>query len=664
MTKTQQNHESMERVCAQQSSQSQRTAHEAKRYASADWLSPPVLAVYSLPIGCQHLFVLFLRTTRETSCGDHSLNACPLKCQPMGAEASLFKKLAIDSEVEYKCKDYSLLNAKHDSNKFSVFLFNDNNFSFDIANWKTIRHPFIVKYYDCGLFRGRKCVVTEWVTPITPLVDRMNKEMIASGVHNIINSLAFIHSTCRLSVNNLNLDSIFVSRSERTESWKLGSLLCLSSTQSEDRDFCQRLWSYHHFLGTTDTLPAEDIASEPQIQCIKSEDQIHRRDAYALGLLLHRLLPELPSSQTIECMGSNSPEKRPNMRRVLDEDLFVNSEFVKMKSFLTCFVSFTESQKNEFFTDFVDRMRQLSDELTFSLISLIVNSRLIMSNTAVHDQLLPFMLIPANDSDEEMQYVLTCGETITLRPLMNKKVFKTRMIPLICKLYCIRDLRILLPQILIAMKDSNDELVSLTFKAISHLITIFGANVVLGPRLKLFTNGIPKHNYANNEGSEVESLVGSDTPESLIVDKSDVKIIAQNGWSETDGLSESNGKTSISVETLETQSDNKTDMNKEVEKQSNGVKVKTIAKKDIPLIRNDFDIKELDFKVENNEIDDLFSDMEPVFKFGKKHLIADQLMGLTGNKSTSGLFAANEELSGEMGWTDEGWDNDWDKEDK
>ncbi|CAG2122260.1 unnamed protein product, partial [Medioppia subpectinata] len=155
--------------CAQQSSQSQRTAHEAKRYASADWLSPPVLAVHSLPIGCQHCL-----STQTVCVFVIAFSVCEPLCQPMGAEASLFKKLAIDSEVEYKCKDYSLLNAKHDSNKFSVFLFNDNNFSFDIANWKTIRHPFIVKYYDCGLFRGRKCVVTEWVTPITPLVDRMN----------------------------------------------------------------------------------------------------------------------------------------------------------------------------------------------------------------------------------------------------------------------------------------------------------------------------------------------------------------------------------------------------------------------------------------------------------------------------------------------------------
>ena len=50
----------------------------------------------------------------------------------MGAENSLFKKCSIDSEVQYKCKDYTLLTGKYDSNKFSIFLFNDNNFAFDI----------------------------------------------------------------------------------------------------------------------------------------------------------------------------------------------------------------------------------------------------------------------------------------------------------------------------------------------------------------------------------------------------------------------------------------------------------------------------------------------------------------------------------------------------
>jgi len=296
-------------------------------------------------------------------------------------------------------------------------------------------------------------------------------------------------------------------------------------------------------------------------------------------------------------------------------------------------------------------------------------------------------LIPANDSDEQMDYVLTSGEMISLKPLLNKKVFKTRIIPLICKLYCIRDLRIrslllqylpnyasfistaclrqlVLPQILIAMKDTNDELVALTFKAISHLVTIFGANVVLGPRLKLFTNGIPKHYI--NDGTEVESVTSSDIRESPEVDQIDDHTIAQNqlnGWTETETASESNGNIGISVETLETNSDNKSDIPREVEKSVNAMTVKALPKKSTPLLQNDFDIKELDFKFEDNEIDNLFSDMEPVFKFGNKHLIAEQLMGLTSDTNSSNKFAANEELTDEMGWTDHSWDNDWDNKD-
>ncbi len=53
----------------------------------------------------------------------------------MGSETSIFKKLTIESEVQYSCKHWSLFNAKYDSHKFSVFMFNDFNtqYSFDIS---------------------------------------------------------------------------------------------------------------------------------------------------------------------------------------------------------------------------------------------------------------------------------------------------------------------------------------------------------------------------------------------------------------------------------------------------------------------------------------------------------------------------------------------------
>ena len=249
------------------------------------------------------------------------------------------------------------------------------------------------------------------------------------------------------------------------------------------------------------------------------------------------------------------------------------------------------------------------------------------------------MLIPANDSDEEILCSLTSGQSISLKPLLNKKVFKTRIIPLICKLYCVRDLRIrlmllqylpnyapllskpclrqlVLPQILVAMKDSNDELVSLTFKAISLLVDIFGASVVLGPRLKLFSSGIPKRQEFKEDG-HTSALVNPIISETIDLDTDMDKVVDQsNGWSQKSSNSEDNQMVIVvnSETALET--------NNQIEGNTNFSSIsceKSSKIKRNSNIRNDFDIKELDFKIESNEIDSLFSDMEPVFKFSQNN---------------------------------------------
>jgi len=449
------------------------------------------------------------------------------------------------------------------------------------------------------------------------------------------------------------------------------------------------LSNYHNYFGTTNILPPEDLISK-EMQLIKSVDEIHRRDSFAFGLLLNQLLTDVKLSEQLKCLRSDSISKRPKMKSVLSDELFLTSDFVQIKSFLTNFAQFNEDDKKLFFNNLVERLRGLSHNLIVNLISFIVSSRLIMSNPDVHNKLLPFILIPAYNENEEILYELTSGESITLRPLLNKNVFKMQIIPLICKMYCVRDLQIrllllqylpnyapliskaclrqfILPQILLGIKDTNDELVSLTFKSLSHLINIFGASFVLGARVKLFSSGIPKLNELSNE-LFVESIANTTIAKSVTLQRSSpdgreniTKIETLNefddwgDWGQDSGNTNDNKTINDSLQTEQTievvkyKSDNTLNP---LQNKTNG---------NINKIRNDLDIKELDFKLDNNEIDVLFSDMEPVLKFCKHDLIPEEIKDLENISSTSNLFAANEENI-EVGWTDQSWDNDWDKD--
>jgi hypothetical protein len=227
---------------------------------------------------------------------------------------------------------------------------------------------------------------------------------------------------------------------------------------------------------------------------------------------------------------------------------------------------------------------------------------------------------------------------------------------------------------LLGIKDSNDELVSLTFKAMSHLVNIFGSTLVLGQRVKLFSSGIPKINELN-DGLGVEPIVNNINSESVMLESSPderenmTKVMVRNdfdGWddwgqdsSNNEVINENINKTMS--DSLQTQTMNISNNSKNNDLSTS---IRPKAFRNNNSIRNDLDIKELDFKLENNEIDVLFSDMEPVFKFGKHNVIPEEIKELENIVSNSNIFAANEENIEEIGcgWTDQSWDNDWDKD--
>jgi len=55
-----------------------------------------------------------------------------------------------------------------------------------------------VKFHEVALFTDEVCIVTERVTPLQLVIDSLLPIEICSGLHNIIEALAFLHSAVLL----------------------------------------------------------------------------------------------------------------------------------------------------------------------------------------------------------------------------------------------------------------------------------------------------------------------------------------------------------------------------------------------------------------------------------------------------------------------------------
>ena len=69
--------------------------------------------------------------------------------------------------------------------------------------------------------------------------------------------------------------------------------------------------------------------------------------------------------------------------------------------------------------------------------------------------------------------------------------------------YNIKD--VILPLVLLGIRDSNDTLVGETLKALSVLVSVLGAEKVIGKRKKVFADGSPSK--SKSDGFSVKSKV-------------------------------------------------------------------------------------------------------------------------------------------------------------
>lgn len=431
----------------------------------------------------------------------------------------------------------------------------------------------------------------------------------------------------------------------------------------------------------------------------------------------------------IDEVQGQTPDCRPTIDAVLANNIFTNCEFLKLRKYFINFSTYDPMDKAQFFDTLIERLKRLPNEiLIINLFRIIVTSRVIMSEAFIYQNVMPYFLIPKktnktvdksnSDSaiveDNENQttptiipeeapekYMLTNGTSVTLTPLIDQMYFDSYILPYLDNLFCVHDFKIrrlllqylphygclidkvalrkrIMPQILLGIKDSNAEIVSLTFRALAYLVEQHGVAAVLGGSAKRdtyfpdkTTNGRDNVNIAKSTSdcTSVDNL-------SFVSDKSlnsesfpdfgyNAKRLAER--TSPDGGEEKTRTTSIvsaattALNLVEDDDDGGDDWGgwdtpkvvaPEPPKPKDNISninnnIKSNGKPNKSSANSTFDIKEIDFKdyaADNNELSNLFQELEPVLQFSNKKNLTTNKSNIVDASKTNGSKAEKIEV--------------------
>ncbi|KAL0850410.1 hypothetical protein ABMA28_012223 [Loxostege sticticalis] len=380
------------------------------------------------------------------------------------------------------------------------------------------RHPCIVRYISAWQQRSTLHLATEYVQPLSQVLRLQTPLQICIGLNNILRALVFLHEQAGMSHNNVSLSAIYVTGDGQ---WKLGGLqyLCPFSELTSTYLKHARIHRY-------------DKAIDPNEDSFEMTSKV---DQYAFAALVEDVFKghkddEVPHLREFKKYCSSKlqhqdPEFRPKLAEVLQHDFF-SHEFISIYKFLNFLPLKTEEEKCQFFTNILNTLKCYDEETVAKQLSGLLLSRLTMLDNTARKDVIPFILKPKNDR-------LQNGE----QPgFFSLTLFKEHVKPRLLQLFGVRDGQIrmlllthfskfvhvfsheelsqhVLPELLIGIKDTDDNLVAATLICLSELVPILGADTVVGgKRSKLFTDGRP------NSKSSIEKPLDLVTPTKSLQD--------------------------------------------------------------------------------------------------------------------------------------------------
>lgn len=362
------------------------------------------------------------------------------------------------------------------------------------------RHPCILKFISSWNKNGRIHLATEEVKPLASVITSLTPLQICVGLHSVLKALAFLHDKALSSHNNVCCAAIYVTLDG---SWKLGGLeyLCLFTDLTPSYLEETRARRYEK------AVPPEEDSLKPSNHAILHPTSI---DQYGFGVLVEEVLHkkcDVPAVQEFleickKHLQNSEPSLRPKLAVLLDHTFFTH-KFIKIHSFLVELPLKTEAEKGDFFRSLMDELTGFPENLVAMQLGALLLSRMVLLDTTAQEILLPCVLRPKQEN----------GGNVGLFSLMT---YREHVVPRLLQMFCVRDVQIrllllahfsaycnsfteeqlrtlVLPELLVGIKDTNEQLVSVTLRALADVIPVLGAAAVIGgKRAKLFTDGRPK----------------------------------------------------------------------------------------------------------------------------------------------------------------------------
>ncbi|XP_058033325.1 protein-associating with the carboxyl-terminal domain of ezrin isoform X2 [Ahaetulla prasina] len=401
----------------------------------------------------------------------------------MGSENSALKRDAVDEPSFTLPSGVNIYSAILQHDKLaSVFVYNrenEDNVNRAAKHLKTLRHPCLLRFLSCTVEVDGIHLVTEHVQPLEKVLETLSSSEICAGIFDVLQALVFLHDRGNLTHNNICLSSVFVSEDGH---WKLGGMETVCKQNEATAEFLHSIQSIREKTG----IPPEEQSVEFQLL---PEGHGHSRDAYSFGVMVEKLLTFLNEEVSEDVLSSFQHTLRSTL---LNPDL-------------TCRSPLSNLLFHEFFKFLLDRVAGLSEKLiALRLVPLLLN-QLVFAEPVAVKSFLPHLLGPKKDKLSESQ----------INGLLSPAMFQAHVSPVLLKLFEVHEehvrmvllshldayaelftqkelKNIILPQVLLGLRDTSDSLVAVTLQSLGVLVSFLGPDVVVGgDRTKIFKRSAP-----------------------------------------------------------------------------------------------------------------------------------------------------------------------------
>lgn len=520
------------------------------------------------------------------------------------------------------------------------------------------------------------------------VISNQSDIQICLGLRNILCGLIFLAEQAGVRHLNISTSSIYVT-DEGT--WKLAGFEHLWRVKEVNPSLLDQTRNFRY---------------QKSIEVNETKNNGVGLEQFAFGVLTEEIFKikkqDWPTSLEFKNYAASHLKNsnilmRPKLSAILLHPYF-NHEFITIHSFLAELPLKTQQEKQSFFAGIVERLKNFDETVIATQLGDFILSRIVLLDLTAQMCLLPYILKPRTED--------------IIPGIFSVEVFIKFIIPKIKQVFCVRDSQIrlilleyftdyidycteedlkeiILPQLLLGIKDTNDVLVATTLRCLADLVPILGSSTVIGGnRSRLFADGRPQgHPETSTHWTEARSITPvinsgelishSPIPDNVDISESyaSVDLNLNNGKIMPERLSPDGGedfKTVSDVEIEEIWSDWENDDRSLIEEK---VTENFISNNKLPIQDiNELDIKnQKSVKIKDEDEIDFFKDMEPVIQKSsvlilkdsendeksKVEVIVEKLEEIEIDKSRFDIKISSE--VDEDGWGEEEEDtNEWD----